>query len=472
MIWRRLTLLPRSLAGQLIALILAAIVLSQVVTLWLFTDERRGALLELAGGTVVSRTAALVELLNATPPELHDQIRRAASSPLLYYWISAAPALRQSGTAPMDMRIRQNLQRTLGENRAIRTEIGRHIVVPRYHRSPQSGRARTVAQTKEKRTRNVPLIVAMSVQLDSGRWLNMAASLNLQRSSLIRIFVAVGMMAVAVIIIVAFTVRRLTRPLHDLAVAAEQLGTGGDASELKEAGPPEVRSAVRAFNVMQQRLTRFIRDRTAMLAAISHDLRTPITSLRIRAEFIEDEENRNRVIQTLDEMQRMVEATLAFAKGEAEREESRPVDLAEFLDAVVADYQDMGEPVTLALPDDGRADRTVLNCRPTAMRRALRNLIDNALRYGVEAAVAFRVMADTVTITVSDKGPGIPKDQLEAVFEPFLRLEASRSEETGGIGLGLAIARSSVHAHGGTLVLANAPDGGLIATVTLPRTET
>ncbi len=466
--WRRFRLLPRSLAGQLIALILVALVVSQLFTLWLFTDERRAALLELAGGTVVSRTAALVDLLDETPPHLHEQIRRAASSPRLYYWISARPALQDSGSGPVVRRIRQNLQHELGEDRSIRTEVGANIVVPRYHRHP--GRAKTVAQAKQSkqlRTRNVPLIVAMSVELDSGRWLNMAARVNFQRTSLFRSFVTVGIMGLLVIVIVVLTVRRMTRPLRDLASAAEQLGRGSDAAHLTEAGPPEVRGAMRAFNVMQERLTRFIRDRTAMLAAISHDLRTPITSLRIRAEFIEDEENRNRVIQTLDEMQRMVEATLAFAKDEANREPTSRVDLAEFLDAVVADYQDMNLPVTLTPAE--AAERTVFACRPIAMKRALRNLIDNAVRYGEEAQVGFSADGQEVTITVADNGPGIPPDRLDDVFEPFLRLEGSRSEDTGGIGLGLAIARSNIHAHGGTLSLANAPEGGLVATVILPR---
>jgi signal transduction histidine kinase len=472
MTWRNLRLLPLSLAGQLIALILAAIVISQLFTLWLFTDERRGALLELAGGTVVSRTAALVELLNDTPPQLHEQIRSAASSPLLYYWISEQPVLQASGTEPVDIRIQQNLQKELGENRAIRTEVGRNITVPRYHRKWPAGRNKAKAQKKPPHTRTVPLIVAMTVQLDNGQWLNMAASLNFQRSSLIRIFVTVGIMAVAVIIIIAFTVRRLTRPLRSLSTAVEQLGRGGDAEHLTEAGTPEVKNAIRAFNVMQERLTRFIQDRTAMLAAISHDLRTPITSLRIRAEFIEDEENRNKVILTLDEMQSMVEATLAFAKDEANRETTSPVDLAEFLDAIVTDYQDMKQPVSLSQPVGTAIGRTVFACRPTAMKRALRNLIDNAVRYGGDASVGFAVSADTVTITIKDNGPGIPDDKLDEVFEPFLRLETSRSEDTGGIGLGLAIARSNIHAHGGTLVLENAPEGGLAAIVRLPRGAT
>ncbi len=469
MTWQRLRLLPRSLAGQLIALILAALIVSQLFTLWLFTDERRAALLELAGGTVVSRTASLVELLDETPPQLHEQIRNAASSRLLYYWISARPAVEDTGSGPVDNRIRQALQRELGEERAIRTEVGRNIAVPRYHR-PHQGRPKAAAEAKKAktpRTRNVPLIVAMSVELESGRWLNMAARVNFQRTSLFRSFVTVGIMSIAVIIIIVLTVRRLTRPLGGLASAAEQLGRGDDVATLAEAGPPEVRGAIRAFNVMQERLTRFIQDRTAMLAAISHDLRTPITSLRIRAEFIEDEENRNRVIQTLDEMQRMVEATLAFAKDEANREPTSRVDLGEFLDAVVVDYQDMNQPVTLG--SSSTADRVIFACRPIAMKRALRNLIDNAVRYGEKANVGYSADADTVTITVRDFGPGIPADKLDAVFEPFLRLEASRSEDTGGIGLGLAIARSNIHAHGGTLQLRNAPDGGLLATITLPR---
>lgn len=468
MTWRTFPFWPRSLGGQLIALILAAIVVSQLFTLWLFTDERRGALLEFAGGTVVSRTAALVELLDDTPPQLHEQIRTAASSPLLYYWISARPALQESGTAPADLRIQQRLQREVGEDRIVRTEMGRNITVPRYHRQSAPKKNRAKEQSKQLRTRNVPLIVAMSVQLDSGKWLNMAASLNFQRSSLIRIFVTVGIMAIAVTIIIAFTIRRLTRPLQGLAEAAERLGRGDDVEQLPEAGPPEVRSAIHAFNVMQERLTRFVKDRTAMLAAVSHDLRTPITSLRIRAEFIEDDENRNRVIRTLDEMQRMVEATLAFAKDEANREGTSKVDLAEFLDAIVVDYQDMKQPVSLSASVPAPQGRTVFACRPIAMKRALRNLIDNAVRYGDEATVGYRVATDSIEITIGDKGPGIPEDRLEDVFEPFLRLETSRSEETGGIGLGLSIARSNIHAHGGTLVLKNAQEGGLIATVKLP----
>ncbi|MDA4844249.1 ATP-binding protein [Hoeflea poritis] len=465
MSWKHLSLLPRSLAGQLIGLILVAVVVSQIFTLWLFTDERRGALLELAGGRVVSRTAALVELLDDTPPELHEQIRRAASSPVSYFWISNRPALSKSGTSRTDLRIQQALAEEIGTDRAVRTQVGRNVEVPRYRHARQ----RADQAKKKPATRLVPLVVAMSVQLDNGRWLNMASSLDMQPNSLPRLFVSIALMGAAVIVIVAFTVRRLTKPLSNLAEAADQLGRGAEGLSVKEAGPHEVRSAIHAFNVMQERLMRYVQDRTRMLAAISHDLRTPITSLRIRAEFIEDEENRNRIIMTLDEMQRMVEATLALARDEARREEQSRVDLGEFLDAIVADYQDMDQPVRLEDGPGQGAHRVVVACRPIAMKRALRNLIDNAVRYGKEASIGYAADPKNVTITISDNGPGIPGDQLEEVFEPFLRLEDSRSEETGGIGLGLAIARSNIQAHGGTLKLENRKAGGLSAKVVLPR---
>jgi signal transduction histidine kinase len=462
---RDIPVLPRSLAGQLIALSLAAIVVSQLFSLWLFTDERRLALLELAGSRVVARTAALVDLLDETPPGLHDQIRRAASSPLTHYWISDSPVLQQSGSGPTVQRIRQALADEFGSQRDVRMQIGENIAIPRFNRQRSGNPER---QFKRKPRRLVPTVVAMSVQLDSGRWLNMDASLDIQNTSLQRVLVSVAVMAVAIILIIVVTVRRLTRPLRNLAEAADQLGRGAEGLTIEEAGPREIRSAIHAFNVMQERLTRYVRDRTVMLAAISHDLRTPITSLRIRAEFVEDEENRNRIITTLDEMQRMVEATLAFARDEANREDPSKVDLGEFLDAIVTDYQDMGQPVRFARDVPAAAGRTVVTCRPIAMKRALRNLIDNAVRYGNEAEIGYAAEGDHVSITVSDSGPGIPEARLDEVFEPFLRLEGSRSGETGGIGLGLAIARSNVHAHGGTLQLENRKPAGLVATVTLP----
>jgi signal transduction histidine kinase len=201
-----------------------------------------------------------------------------------------------------------------------------------------------------------------------------------------------------------------------------------------------------------------------MLAAISHDLRTPITSLRLRAEFVEDEETRSRILDTLDEMQSMTEATLAFAREEAAEEETRTVDLAALVDSVVADLAELGHAVAFV-----GAERTLIACRRTALRRALRNLVDNAATYGKRAIVRLEQDPRELRVVIEDEGPGIPVPEKERVFEPFVRLEPSRSRETGGIGLGLAIARTIVRNHGGDIVLENRTDGGLRATVHLPH---
>ena len=217
---------------------------------------------------------------------------------------------------------------------------------------------------------------------------------------------------------------------------------------------------------MQERLGRFIADRTRMLAAIGHDLRTPITSLKLRAELLDDEETRGKMLATLDDMQRMTEATLAFARDDAAAEPVRSVDLEALVASIVDDLADMGKDVTFTA-----SGRVAYPCRSTALRRAITNLIDNATEYGVRARVALADTPSGPTISVEDDGPGIPADKMEEAFKPFVRLEGSRSRETGGAGLGLSIARSIVLAHGGELTLANRPEGGLRADIRLPRID-
>jgi signal transduction histidine kinase len=215
---------------------------------------------------------------------------------------------------------------------------------------------------------------------------------------------------------------------------------------------------------MRERLDRFIRDRTTMLAAVAHDLRTPITSLRLRAEFVEDEETRNKILETLAEMQAMTEAALAFARGDSEKEPSRLADIIALVESVVDDAADSGRDATFI-----ESPPVTLSCRPVALRRAVRNLVENAVTYGQRARVRVESDASELRIVVDDDGPGIPPADLERVFDPFVRLETSRSRETGGVGLGLAIARSVMRAHGGDLRLVNRSGGGLSAIASLPR---
>ncbi len=214
---------------------------------------------------------------------------------------------------------------------------------------------------------------------------------------------------------------------------------------------------------MQQRLSRFVGDRLAMLAAISHDLRTPITAARIRAEMIDDAEVKDAIVRSLTEMQYITDATLSFARDETVREEPRTIDLASLVDAVADDLAAAGQNIAVA----GR-DHLPYRCRPALLRRALTNLMSNAAKYGNRAHIALQLTNEHARIMIDDEGPGLPQDQLERVFEPFVRVDQSRSSATGGIGLGLSIARTIIRAHGGEVTLRNVP-GGLRAEVVLPR---
>jgi signal transduction histidine kinase len=200
-----------------------------------------------------------------------------------------------------------------------------------------------------------------------------------------------------------------------------------------------------------------------MLAAISHDLRTPLTLLRLRAENAVGPQEREKMLATMAEMDAMVAATLQFARDEAEAEPRHRTDLTALLTSAIDDMADAGLPVRL-----DQAEPVICECQPAALRRALRNLVDNAVKYGKQARATIRAMPQSAEITIDDEGPGIPEDELARVFQPFYRIEGSRSRDTGGIGLGLAIALSVVQSHGGKLKLSNRPEGGLRASVILP----
>jgi signal transduction histidine kinase len=282
-----------------------------------------------------------------------------------------------------------------------------------------------------------------------------------------RLLLSLGILLVAVIAVTLVAVRWVTRPLKSLAEAADQLGADIERPPLPEEGPLEVSRAARAFNTMQRRLVAFIRDRTRVLAAMSHDLKTPITRLRLRAELLDNPELRAKFEKDLAEMESMVSATLDFMRGVESREPRQPVDVMALLESLQADSAEMNRRVTI----EGAAGEPYRGLAQ-ALKRCLANLIDNAVRYGKSAKVMVEDLPTMLTIRVRDEGPGIPEGELERVFEPFQRLEGSRSRDTGGTGLGLGIARNIARAHGGDIVLRNvsAPPGGLGAVLTLPRT--
>jgi signal transduction histidine kinase len=489
---------PRRLAGQLIALLLLALVLAQVASFLIFEDERFAALRTAERKHILSRTASIVRLIENTPAELDEQIVRTASSRQLRFWLSERSAVA-ADEADGDSWLRQRLIGLLedGPSREVLINLrsaGEHFWSGSGQddeRDARDGDARDGDRDGEARAGRLrplgdaaqaagvpagreawrdhvrhrwPPDLVISTRLVDGRWLNtgLAGPDPSPRWALPTV-IAMAVTAVALSLIVIVMVRRITRPLADLALAAERLGLGEAVPVLAEDGPLDIRQTTRAFNRMRGRLQRFVQDRTRMLAAISHDLRTPITTLRLRAEFVEDEETRAKILETLDEMQRMTEATLAFAREEAAAEDTRTVDLAALVDSVCADLADLGQDVSF-----GGLGRAPYACRPVSLKRALRNLIENAVAYGGRARVTLERAPDALAIVIEDDGPGIPEAEFERVFAPFVRLEESRSSETGGIGLGMAIARSIVRGHGGEIELRNRPDGGLRVVVRLP----
>jgi hypothetical protein len=308
----------------------------------------------------------------------------------------------------------------------------------------------------------------VSLRLPDGEWLNLAVRMPQPRPWHSETFlIAFALMTLVAFALIVWATRRLTRPVRELAEAADRLGRDVNSPPLPEDGPREVATAARAFNTMSQRIRRFVSDRTHMLAAISHDLRTPITRMRLRAEFMDDDELRAKMLADLAEMEAMVNASLAFARDDQAAEPSVPLDLVALARTVLDDASDAAGAEPDATGYSG-PDRLTVRARPVALKRALANLVQNALLYGGTARIRIEPAGGSVRLAVEDDGPGIPEESLEAVFQPFRRLETSRNRETGGTGLGLPIARNILRGHGGDVVLVNRAGGGISAIVTLP----
>ena len=309
----------------------------------------------------------------------------------------------------------------------------------------------------------------IGVRLDDGNWLNFDANLGPARPWHSPTFMAAfALMTVVAAGLILWAVRRLTAPVRTLAAAAEALGRDVHAPPMPETGPEEVATAAIAFNTMARRIRRFVDDRTTLLTAIGHDLRTPITRLKLRAEFVEDDEQRGKILADLEELEAMVAATLAFGRDARTSEQVATIDLVELLRTILDEAGDAHPDAAGGFDYDGPAHLAV-RARSLGMKRALTNLISNAIAYGGSAHVRLAPPAGgMVRVEIADDGPGIPPESLERVFEPFVRLETSRNRETGGTGLGLPIARDILRAHGGDVVLENQPAGGLMAVVTLP----
>lgn len=309
-----------------------------------------------------------------------------------------------------------------------------------------------------------PNLLSLHVLLLDGATLILPADLSYDEEEGSAIALNLFIILIAIMGFSYVAVLWVTRPLQELASAAENLGNDINKPPLDERGPIEVIRAVRAFNAMQARLIRHIQDRTQLFTAISHDLKTPITRLRLRTELLEDSETRTRLQKDLDEMESMVLATLDFMRGVGEQEAFQPVDMLALLESIQDDAGAMQQQVTIT----GTPHSPYLG-KPTALRRCIGNLVENALKYGHSAALVVEDGETACVIRIRDQGPGIPGEHLENVFTPFYRLESSRNRDSGGTGLGLSIARDIAEAHGGGLLLNNTAAGGLEVVLSLPR---
>ncbi|MGZ9106225.1 MAG: ATP-binding protein [Rhodoplanes sp.] len=463
---------PRSLVGRTVFVLLMGVLVSNLVGVAVYSGERVDVLTSARGGQIAEQVAAAAAALQETPEHARRRLLRSMRQPGLRLFWSDRPFTGEDTDGWRGRLIRGAFLSEFGsvEPGRLRLSVG-----PRYGPPPgaddpdddgfgrRRGPAWAVQPGLQPGAPNLS-VLAGSYRLDDGTWLNFAAPVATFRPFWATPFFLVMVGTTALVLVISvWAVRRATAPLSMFGEAAERLGRDVNAPPLRVHGPLEVERAALAFNRMQERLQKFIRNRTQMLAAISHDLRTPLTRLRLRAELIEDEEVQRKTVADLDDMQKMIEAALSFARNEAEVEKQAMLDLAALLQTVCEEAADAGASAEYL----GAAHAACFG-RPAALKRAFANLVDNAVKYGDRARVTLETASASLVVTIEDDGPGLPTDELERVFEPFYRLETSRSRETGGAGLGLALVRAAIAAHGGDVVLGNRPEGGLRATVTLP----
>jgi two-component system, OmpR family, sensor kinase len=318
-----------------------------------------------------------------------------------------------------------------------------------------------------RRVADDPHLALISIRLPDQTWINVSLVAWKPRVSASHgTLLSTSLMAIGAIIVSVLLVRWLTLPLTGFAAASKELYKSKAAVLVPEDGPREVRALAVAFNDMQRRIGKLIDDRTQALAAVSHDLKTPITRLRFRIEDVGEPDIRAAIAADLDDMERMLDQTLAYLRGDRADEEIKPIDVVAILETITDDASDRGDAVSLA-----GAGHASVPGRRLALKRAFGNLVDNATKYGRQAEIVVDDGPETVSVTIRDHGPGIAPDDVERALAPFVRLEPSRNPETGGFGLGLPIAQAIVEGHGGTLTFANHGDGGLIVSVSLPKAQ-
>jgi signal transduction histidine kinase len=439
---------PDSILGWLGLILIAGLAASQALTALAHNMDRNEAIVEIEDLRAAERVATFATFLQHTAPVLRPSVAGSFSGP------SMTVEVANRSNVPDDV----VTDRRLGH-------LAKAVSERLHGNDWQEIRVANAAPTDDQQAKGL-MPIRTSIALRDGAWINFefAAIESLPLAT----FRVIAWTAASVLLVLGlsfYAFQRVTRPLESLTRAAELLGRSGRTEVLQETGASEVRRAARAFNDMQGRIRRLLEDRMQMVAAISHDLRTPITRLKLRAEFIDDAEQREKMLRDLDEMETMIRETLALAREDANPEPRAKVDLAQ----LIADSVEGLDLVTREIDPALANGAGMIEAQPIALKRAVTNLVENAVVYGKRATVRLTQTPKDLEIRIEDEGPGIPEAELDRVFRPFYRLEPSRNRDSGGAGLGLAIARSVVRGQGGDIVLANRPEGGLRATISLPK---
>ncbi len=399
------------------------------------------------------RGGDVIRIFNAMPADIRPTIAAAAgTSEIGIDWYAAGSAMSRSFEGANELAfMRADIRMALG---------GADLELRDFNSSSELSR---LSGFRYDRVRH-PNAFFLAVRLHDSSWIILTAFerlWGLHRPAEIGLHLA--FFAVSSVIVTILATRRLARPIQHFTAATRRFGADPKAPPMLASGPREMRDAAHSFNAMQTRIQKFMADRTMMLAAISHDLRTPLTRMRLRGELIDDPEQQARLFRDVDEMHAMIDAALAFFRDDVRIEEVTSFDVAELARTIVDDFGDQGIEVVYVGPEHLRHAG-----RPFALKRALTNLVDNATRYASATEIDLGNIAQGIAISVRDRGPGIPAESINDMFLPFHRLEKSRDRATGGVGLGLAAAQAIARDHGGDIVLRNRALGGLEAVLNLP----
>ncbi|NOY16825.1 MAG: HAMP domain-containing protein [Gammaproteobacteria bacterium] len=459
-------LFPQSLFGRLALILLSGLLLAQLLSTLLQFHDRGQRLFQASGMQSAERIAEIVRLLDDEGDAERQRLIAILNVPPLKVSLSAPvwpdqkPIIPESPSAEF----RNRLQAQLGEGYPLHVAVSDQPVMNTLHED-DGHMMHMEYMGMGGMTAPEALVFFAQVKLGDGVWVTFENRIDDEIfASSTSLLVNLAVLIIIVLLVSLIAVRVATRPLTLLAKQADKLGSDINQPPMVETGSTEMRHASHAFNTMQCRLQRFIEDRSRLLTAISHDLKTPITRMRLRTEMLDDTEQRENFTRNLDEMEAIAGETLDFLRADDARETLQAVDICALLETIKEDAAELGQQVEIE-----KCQLSPYPARPQALKRCIVNLVENAIKYAGNAVITASENDSTVLISISDSGPGIPEQQLDTVFEPFFRLETSRSRKTGGTGLGLSIARNIALSHGGDLQLINRKEGGLKATLTLRR---